>query len=170
MKIRKAIIEDSELIAAVAIATWVDTYAPDGLDNVFANYVLNRFAPQNIEKLIENNNVYVAETEFGICGYALVSLSDNEKHEIETMYILPKFQGKGIGRKLMNAIKTEYQSDLWLKCADYNPPALSFYRSLGFTETGETWFELAGVKYRCLIFESLHNQSLQSTAQKTRLD
>ena len=169
MNIRRATEEDATNIASVAITTWVNTYAPEGMNDVYSKYILKRFTPASIKKEIGRNFVLVAETAFGIVGYALVSNSEDRKHEIETIYMLPKFQGSGIGKALMDYIVSSYSEALWLKCADNNPQALSFYRSYGFTETGETWFELAGDKYRCLVFELSHNNHSQGDAKNARL-
>lgn len=153
MKIRRANAADAMNIATTAITTWVDTYATEGMNDVFSGYILDRFTPWNITGLIANSCVLVAETDFGLVGFALVSESGAGRWEIETIYILPKFQSSGIGRQLMDAIVAAHDGLLWLKCADYNPKALSFYRRCGFLETGETWFELAGERYHCLVFE-----------------
>jgi len=161
MTIRRATTEDAKNIASVAITTWVDTYAPDGMNDVYSEYVLERFTPVNLSQLIREHYVLVAETDFGIVGYALVSKSPDNKSEIETVYILPKFQGVGVGRALMDAIVSSHNDGLWLKCADYNPKALSFYRNYGFNEIGETWFVLAGEKYRCLVLELSLNKAKQ---------
>lgn len=165
MKIRRATKEDSLNIASVAIATWVDTYGTDGMNGIYSGYILERFSPVNISKLISANFAIVAETDFGIVGYAIVSIPKDKKCEIETVYILPRFQGVGVGKALMDKIISSHKNKLWLKCADYNPQALSFYRKYGFTETGETWFELAGVKYRCLVFELSHNKLVNKDPQ-----
>jgi len=160
MDIRLATKSDSKKLATLAITTWIDTYADEGINDVFSEYALSRFTAENMEKLIENNHVIVAESNFGIIGYALVSQPEDGKSEIETVYILPRFQGKGVGQKLMDAIIVNNENDLWLKCADYNPQALKFYRNYGFVEKGETWFELAQKKYRCLIFELSYHQQI----------
>ena len=162
MKIRRATTEDAKNIASVAITTWVDTYAPEGMNDIYSEYVLDRFTAENVSALINEHYVLVAETDFGIVGYALVSKSSEAKSEIETVYILPKFQGVGVGKALMDAIVASHNNPLWLKCADYNPKALSFYRNFGFIETGETWFLLAGERYRCLVFELSHNKALKA--------
>ena len=153
MIVRKATEKDSEHIATIAITTWVDTYALEGMNSSYSRYIMNRFTPENIALQIQQCTVLVAETEFGLCGYAVVSQSDSNKNELETIYILPKFQNQGIGKLFIEVIKSEINGVIWLKCADDNPQALAFYRSCGFIENGVTWFELDGQKYRCLLFE-----------------
>ena len=154
LNIRRATPADAPGIAAVAIATWVDTYAVDGVNAIYAEYSLDRFTPRNIECLIERKDLFVAETDFGLVGYGLASASGIGRWELETLYVLPKWQGAGVGKKLLDTIVSHCSGPLWLKCAHDNDNALTFYRRRGFIETAETWFELAGEKYRCLIFES----------------
>lgn len=156
MKVRKATEKDSYHIATIAIATWVDTYAPEGMNTSYSRYIMDRFTPERVIEQINQCTVLVAETEFGLCGYAVISQSDCNKYEIETIYILPKFQNSGIGKMFINVIKAEMKGIIWLKCADDNPQALAFYRNHGFIENGVTWFELDGEKYRCLLFECVN--------------
>ncbi len=153
MFIRNATKKDCEIIASIGITTWVDTYAPEGMNQIYADYALKRFTAKNIAKLIELNDVYVAETKFGLAGYSVVARSSVGKHEIETMYVLPKFRKKGIGRMMLDKITSNIGGEFWLKCADDNLDAIAFYLRLGFIETGVTWFELDDEKYRCLVFE-----------------
>jgi len=160
MTVRKALPSDGHSISAVAITTWTDTYALEGVNDIYSKYVLNRFTPGNVVALISEHHVYVAESDFGVCGFAVVSEKSDRLFEIETIYILPKLQGRGIGRKFIEVIRADLNGPFWLKCADDNSQALSFYRSLGFEETGVTWFELEGEKYRCLVFELTPDNSV----------
>lgn len=153
MNVRPATTQDAATISAIALATWVDTYAPNGMNPIYSEYILGRFTPAKVAELIERSDVIVAETDFGLAGYALISASGDNSWEIETLYVLPKLQHRGTGGLLLDALLAHHRGSIWLKCADDNLHALAFYRKQGFIETGETWFALAGAKYRCLRFE-----------------
>ena len=155
MDIRKATGSDATKIAAVAIAVWIDTYADHGMDQVYSSYVLDRFTEPNVRDLIFSKSLYVAETDFGVCGFAVVGASIDSKFEIETMYVLSRFHGKGVGRGLLDAISKDIAGPLWLKCAEYNPKALSFYRRNGFTDAGLVNFVLDGKDYPCVVLNKI---------------
>ena len=108
MIIRDATEEDSFHIATIAITTWVDTYAPEGMNSSYSTYIMERFTPNNIVAQIKHDTVLVAETDFGLCGYAVVSQSDDKKYELETIYILPRFQNQGVGKKFLDAFKSKF--------------------------------------------------------------
>jgi len=155
MNIRRATEEDALKIAAVAIAVWIDAYARQGMDQVNSSYVLGRFTESNIKSLMLNKYLYVAETDFGICGFAVVGACIESKYEIETMYVLSRFHGKGFGRKLLDFICNDVTGPFWLKCAETNVRALSFYRHNGFIDSGMVNFVLGGKDYPCIVLNKI---------------
>lgn len=149
MKIRIATLSDTRQIAAIGHCVWVDTYATEGVRQSIAEYVLSTFTQENIGREIQSKQVSIFEIDGHIVGYAVLSTSE-ENAEIETLYILPRFQGQGLGQQfIQHAIQGN--PSLWLSCWDRNSAAIGFYRKLGFTETGETTFELDGEKHRNVL-------------------
>ena len=70
---------------------------------------------------------------------ALVTEPDGVK--VNQLFILPEYQGKGIGRRCMLLIMEEAQRlglPVRLRVLKVNPRALAFYQKLGFVHTGET--------------------------------
>lgn len=57
--------------------------------------------------------------------------------ELEKMYVLPKYKGKGIGkmamRKVMNITQKKGRKILFLDVLDTNKNAIAFYEKLGFS-------------------------------------
>jgi GNAT superfamily N-acetyltransferase len=155
MEIRKAVESDAIKIAAVAIAVWIDTYAEKGMDDLYAAYVLGRFTELNVMDLIRSKTVYVAETEFGICGFSVVGSKSEARYEIETMYVLSMYQSKSVGARLLEVICRDILGPFWLKCAEYNPRALSFYRRNGFADAGMVNFVLDGKDYPCVLLNKI---------------
>ncbi len=145
MKIRKAQLHDSEVLAALCITVWIDTYCFEGIEPAHASYVLTEFTPEKLSKRIESKAVYVAELGDLIVG---VSVLDEETFEIETLYVLPRFTGKGAGRLLISELKKHTSSGLFLTCWEGNMGAREFYGKLGFVESGEAFFELDGKRIR----------------------
>ena len=107
---------------------------------------------------IRSGNLYLS-IETGICQGMIVlneSISDeyrdiewNTKNEriliVHRLAVNPLFQGKGIGRKLMefaaqHARDSGY-SAIWLDVIESNQAANNLYRGMGFTKTGEFHFQ-----------------------------
>ena len=71
------------------------------------------------------------------------------------MYVLNRFHGKGIGRGLLKAISRDLAGPFWLKCAEYIPKALPFYRHNGFADAGVVNFVLDGKDYPCVVLNKI---------------
>lgn len=148
LTIRKATFEDTESIAALGLCVWIDTYATEGLRFKLGNYALALFAREKIQDLLKFKTILVAEQAEHLVAYAVLDIG-NESSEIENLYVLPKFQRRGVGRTLVNTMACEY-SGLWLSCWEHNHSAIGFYKALGFIEHGESFFDLDGEQYRNL--------------------
>ena len=92
--------------------------------------------------------VYEEESTPGIQGF--VSMLDSH---IEALFVAPEHQGKGVGGKLMEYVKT--LSPRWtVNVYSENSRAVNFYFSQGFIVTGEEYDENTGhreltMEYRC---------------------
>ena len=83
----------------------------------------------------DTRNYWVYEDEGQIVGYAglctVLPISD-----IQTIAIDPKYQGQGLGRKMMNLLletaKERQAQDVMLEVRFDNPTAINLYESLGF--------------------------------------
>lgn len=88
--------------------------------------------PAGIRALTEGEEVYVAEIDNQIVGFASVWVADNFLHHL---YVLPRMHGQGIGSGLLEYCG-EWYGPLSLKCEVANQVAQRFYRKRGWT-TGE---------------------------------
>jgi len=74
-----------------------------------------------------------------IRGFAVASLLPPHA-ELESIAVAPDCQRLGVGRKLLQELAIELQAagacELVLEVRSSNQPALAFYRSLGFAQTG----------------------------------
>ena len=131
LKIRKAQATDSEFVFAVKKAAfreyveqiwgWEDTYQRD-LHN-------RRFAAQDL-RIIQFHGTDV--------GFLSTSTSDMLK--VDQLYILPEYQGKGIGAACMKRIIDDAnaeQKPVTLQVLRINTRATAFYQRLGFTIVDE---------------------------------
>jgi ribosomal protein S18 acetylase RimI-like enzyme len=150
LTIRNATLADAENIAALGLCVWIDTYATEGVRTRLTKYALACFALANIQDVITSKTVLVAEQAEHIVGYAILFTAP-ERTEIHNLYVLPKFQRCGIGKRFIDFIIGTYPRP-WLACWEENTKAIAFYRAQGFIADGEAFFELDGEQYRNILF------------------
>lgn len=144
--IRPAVPEDGLGIAQVQAYTWKTTYAglmPDAvLDKRIAE--IPQRAEKNRERILDGETFFVLESEKKVVGMAVCKPSRNpdypEDGEIQAIYILKEYQGRGLGRKLFSHCE-EYlrkcgHSNMIVNCLDGNPTA-HFYGKMGGAEVGK---------------------------------
>jgi len=88
----------------------------------------------------EMKNIFVAEEENKLIGFIRISkIKQNEWcgkcAELEEIFVLQKYQGKGIGKKLIKKTK-EKTERLCLMTHPKNKKAVEFYKKLGFKTIG----------------------------------
>jgi diamine N-acetyltransferase len=148
--IKNADITDIPLIRELTMQVWPQTYTPI-LGAIQVDYMLTRFySPDALEKQMQEMN-----HSFCICSYdgqpaAFASWSLMEPHiyKLHKLYILPGFQGKGIGRALVNYIigdvRAKEATMLYLNVNRYNYPAVAFYEQMGFRQLRDEDIDIGG--------------------------
>lgn len=149
MEIRRAEDVDCDSIVAIGRCVWIDTYATEGVRKEIAGYVQSTFTAKNVLRDIDSKQVSVFELESHIVGYAVLSES-SEATEIENLYILPRYQRKGLGKLFIHHVIKNH-ARIWLTCWERNTKAIAFYKSLGFEEVGETYFQMKTEKHRNVL-------------------
>ncbi len=152
--IRKAEIEDAEGIAKVHVDGWRTTYqgiVPD----TFLDNLSYEESELNWKKGITENNVYIAEDENGqVIGFSTGGKERTGKYEAYTgelyaIYILKEYQGKGIGRLLVQSVvddlKAKKLNSMLIWALEENP-ACRFYEMIGGKNIDTEEIEIAGKK------------------------
>ncbi len=152
IKIGKPIIEDVRGIQQVFYKTWLRTY-PNEKAGITAEDIEEFFKDRFSEKIIQKrlNDIsnpskdrllLVAkegELVVGVCR-----LVKKEKiNQLEAIYVLPSYQGKGIGVMLWKSAEEFFDKDkdIIVQVATYNKQAVGFYKKIGFIDTGERFTE-----------------------------
>lgn len=141
---------DVEGVKKVYYESWLDTYpnekagvTREDIEFRFKDY----FKPESIQKIKdalenipENESFFVAKESQKIVGVCKV-LRSEEESRLKSIYVLPGFQGKGIGTKLWEQAKLtlDLEKPIYVALADYNEQARAFYEKLGFVDTGKRW-------------------------------
>lgn len=150
MEIRTASANDIHALLAIARCVWIDTYATEGVRPSIANYLETFFTTSSMLSEMETKLVEVFELKGHLIGYAVLFESDGST-EMENLYILPKFQGKGFGKQYVRRVLESY-NEVWLTCWERNTNAIGFYTSLGFQDVGESYFQMNNEKHRNVLF------------------
>jgi len=146
---------DTEALAVISRQTFIDTYASVNTPENMQDYLSTHFSDAaTVKQLAEpGTQFYLVELDRKIIGYlklnsgkAQTDLQHANTFEIERIYVLSEFKGKGIGKLLVNkaiALAKQNNADyLWLGVWEHNLPALAFYTKLGFIEFNRHIFKL----------------------------
>lgn len=155
-RVRGAVLDDAFQIARIHVETWRAAYA-----HVFP---LEYLAGLSIDERLqlwkqalskEFNNVYVAELDGRIGGFASAGPTEDEdddapQGELYAIYVDPPFWARGLGRALLaraeEALRQTGFADAGLWVLEDNPRARRFYEASGWTADGATKpFSRAGV-------------------------
>jgi diamine N-acetyltransferase len=135
--------EQLQIVADLAKRIWPVAYATI-LSKEQLHYMLDRFYNlEALQKQLESGQVfYLAQNEnqefVGFVSYEINC--EPNKTKIHKIYVLPETQGTGIGKQLLDLVKTKAQENqqtaIFLNVNKYNN-AQNFYQKLGFTITKE---------------------------------
>lgn len=145
IKIRRATEKDASAIAKVHVNSWQSIYRGSLPDAVLDSLSIEQRTKEWHERLDAGIDVWVAEVNHQIVGFASMCPSRDEDAdpikvvEISAIYLLPEFWRKGIGIKLCEPIfhaaaKNGFKEiTLWV--LESNTRAIKFYESIGFIGT-----------------------------------
>lgn len=143
--IRKASPGDAAVIARIYTETWRDTYAGMIPDRILLGMSDQRHAAlwaRNLRNNRRREAAIVAEDDGpGIIGFGSCGPVKEQKlgaaGEIYTLYVLPDFQGLGIGKRLLAALfktlvdRGQDSALIWVLSQN---PARFFYQAMGGTQ------------------------------------
>jgi ribosomal protein S18 acetylase RimI-like enzyme len=102
-----------------------------------------RTNPKGVRTYMEKGEFLLAEDSAGLAGCVYVELRGNRGY-LGLLGVEPARQGSGLGRKLMDAAENYFREKgcvaVDLRVISPRAPLPSFYRHLGYTETGTTPF------------------------------
>jgi ribosomal protein S18 acetylase RimI-like enzyme len=164
--IRQAIPKDSGTVEDLAIHTFRASFGYDNTEEDLEHYLEKNFNSEKIRKELSSNETrfYLAELRGEAVGYLKTNINHAQTDqpledalEIERVYTLPEYQGKGIGQQLLEmGIQAGLElnrKQVWLGVWEKNIHAIRFYKRHGFTEFGEHKFKLGNDIQRDLLFK-----------------
>jgi len=116
----------------------------------FQQYIRTAFNKERVQKELNTpgSSFYFLYVDGTLAGYfktneqgAQTELKDPSAMELERIYVLPGYQGKGYGQFMLEWVKSRAQElgkqYLWLGVWKRNTDAVRFYESYGFRIFGE---------------------------------
>ena len=156
--IRNAIPEDATGITEVLYKTWLATYPNKELgitEQDIEKSFEKSFTPESINSLakkigsdLPNEKRLVATYGSKVVGVATM-VRNEDNNQLRTIYVLPEFQGKGIGKMLWQEAKKfcDPNKDTIVEVATYSQNTIEFYKKLGFVDTGKRLSDMSwGIK------------------------
>ena len=159
---------DVQILKAISELSFRQAFENDNDPNDFEDYIQNAFSLNQLLTEIENSNsefyFMIIPEEKSPVGYIKLNWGPaqsedlNSSHiELERIYLLNEFRGKGYGNQLLNhateiALKKEKEI-IWLGVWEKNESAIRFYERNGFRIFGEHFFFIGKDKQRDLLLK-----------------
>ena len=141
----KATHTDIQTLVDIGKKTFYETYAQRNSEADMTAYLKDNFNEKIITAQLENPNseFYIAWDDKQPIGYLKVNEGDAQTDlkelaslEIERIYVLARYHGKGIGQllygKAVEIAGQKHKTSIWLGVWEQNPKAIRFYEKNGF--------------------------------------
>ena len=152
---RKCTSDDLVALRKLALETFIDNYRHLNKADNFEAYLKKACGETQLLRELENpeSDYYFVINREKIIGYFKLNTGNaqTENHspdalEIERIYLLKAYQGKGLGRKMLNftidQAKARNKNMIWLGVWKKNEAAIEFYKKCGMVKFGEHIFQL----------------------------
>ena len=153
-KIRKATLEDIEMINRLAWIVFPHTYkeilSPEQME-----YMMDwMYSPENLHKqMTEDGHIYYLAFEGDEpAGYLSIQPEGEHTFHLQKIYVLPSFQGKKVGKLLfeqaIKAIKELHPEPCQMRLnVNRQNKALTFYEKMGMKKVDEGDFHIGNGYY-----------------------
>jgi diamine N-acetyltransferase len=140
---------DFEIVKDILLSAWLSTYSEIIPQDELKAYLNITYSNDKLKELINDKHTkgIIAEADGKPVGWMRtnVNLTEN-KFFIIQLYILDKYQGKGIGKKFIKiaeeeALRNKFDK-IWLGVMSENLPSVKWYNSLGFIFDEEVPFKM----------------------------
>ncbi|MEE0857359.1 MAG: GNAT family N-acetyltransferase [Ruminococcus sp.] len=134
MKIRRFAENDAEEVSTMIIRTLKTTNSKDYSEEAIKT-LEKQLQPSHILERAGWTHFYVVEENDTIIGCGAIGpyWGSETESSLFTIFVLPEYQGKGVGRKIIEALE---QDEYFLKAKRVEIPAsitaVNFYRKMGY--------------------------------------
>jgi diamine N-acetyltransferase len=155
IEIKKVTINVIDKLQKISRQTFFETFSADNTEENMRKYLDDSFSIARLTKEHSDKETefYFATLDNQVIGYlkinfgqAQTDLQDDKAVEIERIYVLKEFHGKGIGKllyeKAIHIARQKNADYVWLGVWEENHRAISFYKKYGFAEFDKHNFKL----------------------------
>ena len=141
----KCTIKDIDQLQVLSITTFTQAFENQNNPKDFHTYITKAFSKEQLLSELNDfdTSFYFVKRREETIGYfkttvfgAQNELKEPEGMELERIYVLPLFQGKGVGKKILSFVESLAQQHgktyLWLGVWEQNPKAIRFYERHGY--------------------------------------
>jgi len=149
--------EDFSIVKNILLTTWKNTYTFIPEEDILLHFEKHYSEDRLIEILNDPfSNGIIAEVNSVPAGWLkLFEDHINKKFFVSSLYVLPDYQGFGLGKKLLNEAyriaKEKQFSKVWLGVMKQNVRSLEWYQKLGFIFDEEEPFQMGSTQVMHLI-------------------
>ena len=151
VKVRQAVLEDTDSIALVQVESWRKTYAGILPAAYLESLNIEKHAMIWRQGIREGRMfVYVAEDSWGIFGFISGGANrtpiEGYDAELYAIYLMPARQRRGVGQELAltlrEALLMQNFSSMVVWVLERNLPAVAFYRRIGGLQIAQREIEI----------------------------
>ncbi len=137
--------DDILVLSELSAVTFADTFRGTTSDENLEDFLKTAYQPEKLEKEMSNpeSTFYFTYVEGELAGYLKINfgnaqseIQDPKAGELERIYVKKEFQGKGVGRFLMEEalklVRDAGKDYIWLGVWEHNDRALAFYKGHNF--------------------------------------
>lgn len=153
--IKECTLEDMEKLKYISEKTFIETFAEENSSEDMENYMRENLSYEKLTSEIKNEGslFFLVEDNDKVVAYMKLNFDKaqtEEGHkntlEVQRIYILEKYKGKGIGKVLIQKAKELAKENslsyIWLGVWENNFPAIKFYEKQGFEKFSTHIFKL----------------------------
>ena len=154
-EISKVTINEVELLKAISVQTFTETFAHQNSESDMQKYVSENLSIEQLTKELntKGSSFYFLNLNSDVIGYlkintgkAQTELKNDISLEIERIYIKQEFHDKNVGKKLLDKAieiaKEHHYQYIWLAVWELNLKAIAFYKKHNFVEFDNHIFKL----------------------------
>ncbi len=176
-ELRTAAVADAGDIARVYIASWREAYRGIVTEATLEGMSLGRELT-SWRRVIETSQngqqvLVLARPTIGVVGFLTYGADRAQpargaRAEIFTIYVLPRYQGRGGGRRLMagaaEAIRADGYARVRLWVLSQNVGARAFYEQLGAASAGKKTSQVGGARMQLVAYEWRDLEAMEEAA------
>jgi ribosomal protein S18 acetylase RimI-like enzyme len=143
--INKVSPDEIDILQKLSKQTFHEAFSSGNTEENMTRYLEEGFSLDKLSRELkdENTSFYFVKSANEVIGYmklnagpAQTELQKEDSFELERIYVLKDYQGKGIGRQLLDKAiqmaREKKASYIWLGVWEENKSAIAFYEKNGF--------------------------------------